>query len=104
MRVFPESMQRLNIGDVRNSLRTVEDYIEYMRERVEWAMGNTARTGSGGEIGGDAAIVIEELATAVSTLSSTVNLLQGDIARIAAAVGELDANTVKFRVIETNEE
>ena len=36
-KVFPEEMNPLNIDDVRGSLRTIEDYIRYMTERMEFA-------------------------------------------------------------------
>lgn len=37
MAVFPESMDRLDKDDVAASLATIESYIRYMTERIEFA-------------------------------------------------------------------
>jgi len=43
MAVFPESMSRLDKDNVAASLATLESYIHYMCERVEFMSGNVNR-------------------------------------------------------------
>lgn len=40
-RVFPEDMDRLDPNNVAGSFQTVEDYIRYMIERIEFNSANT---------------------------------------------------------------
>ena len=40
-RIFPEDMDRLDPNNVAQSLRTIEDYIRYITERVEFNAINT---------------------------------------------------------------
>lgn len=54
MAVLPEGMERLDAEDVRGSLRTIEEYIHYMRERLEFAMGGgTAASAAGTQARGE---------------------------------------------------
>ena len=78
--VFPESMNRLNKTDVAGSLTTVENYIGYMRERVEFAMRNMTRSVSEAGVSTvEILLLVQELATAVSTMQSTVSGMTGTI-------------------------
>lgn len=40
-RIFPEDMDRLDPNNIAQSLRTIEDYIRYITERVEFSSVNT---------------------------------------------------------------
>ena len=44
MAVFPELMNHLNPGDPAASLSTVEQYISYMNQQLEFHMGNLSRS------------------------------------------------------------
>lgn len=43
MAVFPERMRPIDPKDVESSLKTIEEYIRYMTERMEFAHSNDSR-------------------------------------------------------------
>ena len=76
--VFPELMDKIDPQDPDSSLRTIENYINYMVERVEFSLTNTFRTttslGSSAEAG---ALVLEDTVNKLSEASSQLAILQG---------------------------
>lgn len=94
--VFPESMDRLDPGDVAGSLRTVENYIRYMGERTQFAMAGVTRSVEGaGVSSAEIAGQLEALRNDLSALASAVNLTTGEInminTRLSAVADGLDA-------------
>lgn len=74
MIVFPESMNTLPKGRTKESLSTMESYINYMKQRVEWAMGNVVKSvSSAGTSSAELYILLTALQNTVSALQSTVN-------------------------------
>ena len=76
--VFPELMDKIDPQDPDSSLRTIENYINYMVERVEFSLTNTFRTttslGSSAEA---VALVLEDTVNKLSEASSQLAILQG---------------------------
>ena len=80
MAVFPESMDRIDPNDPGAALSTIESYIRYMQERIEFANKNTLRTVS--EAGVSSAELyskIVEIANTVQGLASQIAGLNGDV-------------------------
>lgn len=76
--VFPELMDKIDPQDPDSSLRTIENYINYMVERVEFSLTNTFRTttslGSSAEA---VALVLEDTVNKLSEASSQLAILEG---------------------------
>lgn len=89
--VFPESMDKLNLDDSRGSLATVENYIRYMAERMEFSMRNTTRAVSGATVTSPQVVVLlESLNNTLSALSSEVNQIKGQITALENRVEALE--------------
>lgn len=78
--IFPESMNRLDPNNPQASLKTIESYIQYMKERMEFA-------GQGMAGGTVPASVI----TKISELTSTLSAMQNAINTVAKAVNDINA-------------
>ena len=103
MAVFPELMNHLNPGDPAASLSTVEQYISYMNEQLEFHMGklgrsqgaqavellrndlNTARSELSAAIGA----ARENLSTQTGALTAQMTALQEQIAALNARIAAL---------------
>ena len=78
--VFPERMDRIDPEDVNSSLRTIESYIQYMVERMEFAMTNTFRTATGlGSSAESIALVLQDTVDSLHALESTVGALTSTV-------------------------
>lgn len=94
MAVFPESMNRLNPDDTAGSLNTLESYVNYITERVEFAMRNMTRNVSeAGTSSVEVLLLLQEMAGTVSQLASQVNAMNGQINTIGS-----ELSTVKQKV------
>ena len=107
MIVFPESMNTLPKGRTEESLSTMESYINYMKQRVEWAMGNVSRSvSSAGTSSAEMYILLTALQNTVSALQSTVNSQGASISALLQSVSVLsnDYTALEQRVsaLETN--
>lgn len=90
-KVFPEEMNPLNVEDVRGSIRTIEDYIRYMTERMEFANTQTRRAASESGITDIAVLeVLNDMAATMATLTSTVNSMRGDVTALQERVSALE--------------
>ena len=81
-KVFTETMNHTDPEDTKGSIRTIDRYIRYMTERVEFAIKSVFKVAS--EAGSSSAEVLNAiriLQDSVSTLSSSVSRLQGDVTR-----------------------
>lgn len=80
MAVFPESMNKLDLNDTTGSLARIENYINYMGERIEFAMTNVTRSvGEAGTSSVEVLQAVNKVLDEVSKVSSVVNRLAGEI-------------------------
>lgn len=105
--VFPERMNRLDPGDPTGSLSTIEEYIRYMTERMEFAMQNMTRSvNSAGVSSVEVMQAVTTLAGTVSVMSSTLSGISGEITavnnRVTAVQGEI--STLKSSVAALQED
>lgn len=103
MIVFPESMNPVQKGDPAAALQTVERYINYMCQRVEWALGNVGKTVT------EAGVSNAEMYSLITTLQNIVSALQSTVNSHGASISSLlqnvtmqgnDLAAVKKRVTE----
>lgn len=87
MVVLPESMNKLETNETEKSLSVIENYIRYMGERIEFAMRNITKTD-----GGVTELEFTELENKVSTLSSNVNNMQGDVTGLQSRTAALETS------------
>lgn len=93
MAVFPESMNKLDPEDTRGSFSTIESYIRYMGERMEFAMRNMTKTvSSAGVSSAEMYILLTALQNDLSALKSTVNGMNGTITGLSGQVGEMQTS------------
>ena len=77
MAVLPESMNKIDVKDTEKSLSTLENYIRYMGERIEFAMRNVTRNVSdAGVSSAEMYVLLVAVQNSVSTLSSELNTLK----------------------------
>lgn len=87
MIVFPESMNTVQKGDPAAAMQTLERYINYMCQRVEWAMGNVGKTvTAAGVSSAETYTLLVALQNTVSALQSTVNSHGASISSILQTV------------------
>lgn len=92
MAVFPESMDKLDVEDARGSFATVENYIRYMTERMEFSMRNMTKTVSAaGVSSAEMYILLTALQNEMSALRSTVNGMSGNLTSLSGQVGEMQS-------------
>lgn len=77
--VFPESMDRLDYQDLNESMHTIEDYIRYICERVDYTYGQLFK-----DIGSSGVLAVP-IALAVSELQKDVKQLQNQLADVSAS-------------------
>lgn len=80
MAVLPESMNKIDVKDTEKSLSTLENYIRYMGERIEFAMRNVTRNVSdAGVSSAEMYVLLVAVQNSVSTLSSELNALKSTV-------------------------
>lgn len=90
MIVFPESLNELPKGNPEEALRMVEQYIKYMCQRTDWAMGNvTKNVSKAGVSNAEMYILLTALQNTVSALQSTVNSHASSISALSQTVNTL---------------
>lgn len=87
--VFPERMDPLNKEDVTGSLGSIESYLTYMQERVEFAFTNMFKQVQGaGVSSAEMLVLIAALSNSLSGLTGTVNQLQATVTGLQTTVGQ----------------
>jgi len=76
--VFPESMDRLDYQNVNESIHTIEDYINYICQRVDFTYGKLF------ESIGTSGVLAVPIALTVSQLQKDVKELQNQLAGVSA--------------------
>jgi flagellar biosynthesis chaperone FliJ len=90
MIVFPESLNELPKGNPEEALRMVEQYIKYMCQRTDWAMGNvTKNVSKAGVSNAEMYILLTALQNTVSALQSTVNSHTSSLSALSQTVNTL---------------
>ena len=84
--VFPQRMDRVDPSDPAGSLRTMEDYIRYMTERVEFAVTNHARNLRKQGVG------LEEIAAAVAEQGDKVAAMMSQLSGISEQLGTVSSS------------
>ena len=107
MIVFPESLNELPKSNPEEALRMVEQYIKYMCQRTDWALGNvTKNVRKAGVSNAEMYILLTALQNTVSALQSTVNSQSASISSLSQTVNTLgnDQSALAGRVstLETN--
>lgn len=86
--VFPERLDKLDTENTAGSLTALENYLNYMQERVEFSFTNMYKTVQGAGITtAEMVAALAALSNNVSAMSGTVNQLQGTITGIQTTVG-----------------
>lgn len=87
MIVFPESMNEVQPEDTVGSISTMQAYIKYMCQRVDWAIGNvTKNVSKAGVSNAEMYILLTALQNTVSALQSTVNSQGASISSLLQSV------------------
>lgn len=107
MIVFPESINELPKENPSEALDITENYIKYMCQRIDWAMGNvTKNVSKAGVSSAEMYILLTALQNTVSALQSTVNSQSASISALSQAINTLsnDQAALAGRVstLETN--
>lgn len=90
MAVFPESMNKFDYNDPSTALRTVEQYIGYMCERMEFAMSQMTRNvDKAGTSSTEMYIMLVELSNNLAAMQSSIGNFSGRISNLQAAVTDL---------------
>lgn len=90
MAVFPESMDRLDLNDTTGSLRRIENYVHYMRERMEFAAKNINRSvGNTGTTTAEVLQILLNLTSAMSTMQSAMAGMRSEIAGLTEAISTI---------------
>ena len=88
--VLPESMDKLDPQDTSGSLRTMEQYIRYMAERIDFAVRGMNRNISSA---GVSSLVLYnalvELSGSLSSMRGTLNQLSGSVTETQEQVAEM---------------
>lgn len=86
--VFPERLDKLDTGNVEGSLGALENYINYMQERVEFSLTNMYKTVQGaGVSSAEMLVLIAALSNSLSAVTATVNQVQGTVTGLQTTVG-----------------
>lgn len=101
MIVFPESINELPKENPSEALDITENYIKYMCQRIDWAMGNVTKNVSKAAVSNaEMYILLTALQNTVSALQSTVNSQGASISALTQSVTVLnnDQTALKNRV------
>ena len=107
MIVLPESMNRIDVEDSERALSTIDNYIRYMCERIEFAMRNvTKNVSDAGVSSAEMYVLLASLQQKVANWEAQLSRAQGSINDLSTEIGNLKTsiNTLSTKVgtIETN--
>lgn len=87
MAIFDKELNHLDPQDTAGSLKTLENYISYMRERLEFNNSNLTRTlSSTGTSAAEIVLILAALQNNVQAMQSSVNAMQGKISTLENSV------------------
>lgn len=91
MAIFDKELNHLDPQDASGSLRTLENYISYMRERLEFNNSNLTRTlSSAGTSTAEMVLIVAALQNNVQAMQSSVTAMQGQITTLETTVSGLN--------------
>lgn len=91
MAIFDKELNHLDPQDAAGSLRTLENYISYMRERLEFNNSNLTRTlSSAGTSTAEMVLIVAALQNNVQAMQSSVTAMQGQITTLETTVSRLN--------------
>lgn len=91
MAIFDKELNHLDTNDPASSLRTLENYISYMRERLEFNNSNLTKTlSSTGTSAAEMVLIMAALQNNVQALQSSVTAMQGQIGTLETTVAALN--------------
>lgn len=94
MAVLPESMDQIDPENPTESLKTLDEYIRYMGERIEFGMRNmTKSVNAAGISSTELYILLVAMDNRISAQESTVNGLRGTVTGIQGSVTALQSST-----------
>lgn len=86
--VFPERMDKLDLENTEQSLAVLENFLNYMQERVEFSFTNMFKVVQGaGTSTAELLILIASLSNSLSSVTSQVNQLSGSVTSLQTTVG-----------------
>ena len=98
MAVLPESMNKLNLTDTTGSLGELERYINYMGERIEFAMSNMTRSVSDAGVSNvDVLQAIAEVTGALSRLNSAASRMAGETTSTSTRIDKMQESIDAIR-------
>lgn len=102
-RVFPENMNPVNAADPQAAISTIDGYLRYMRERIEYAIGIITKLNGGTSMtdlaermsaveirAAQAVNAVASVSSTVSTLNAQINGQGGIDERLLGAEGDID--------------
>jgi uncharacterized protein YoxC len=93
MAIFDKELNHLDPQDTASSLRTLENYISYMRERLEFNNSNLTRTlSSTGTSTAEMVLIVAAIQNSVQAMQSSINAMQGQISTLETTVSGLNSS------------
>lgn len=98
MAVFPETMNKLDYNDTGAALHVVEQYIGYMRERMEFAMTQMTRNvDAAGTTSTEFYMMLIELSENLAAMQSTVQSIRADLNTAQGNIVTLQGNVTTLQ-------
>ena len=93
MAVFDKELDHIDPGNVAGSLRILESYIAYMRERLEFNNTNLTKTlSASGTSTAEIVLAVAALENSVQALQSSVSSINGQISSLQTSVSTANGN------------
>lgn len=93
MAIFDKELNHLDPQDTNGSLRTLENYISYMRERLEFNNTNLTRTlSSTGTSTAEMVLIVAVIQNNVQAMQSSITAMQGQISTLETTVSGLNTS------------
>ena len=103
MAIFDKELNHLDPQDASGSLRTLENYISYMRERLEFNNSNLTRTlSSAGTSTAEMVLIVAALQNNVQAMQSSITAMQGQITTLETTVSRLEQTVAALQTTVQN--
>lgn len=91
MITFPETMKKLDTENAKQSIGTMESYIRYMCDRVDFAIRNVTKSVSAaGVSNAEIYVLVTAIGNDVSSIKSTITNIQNSISELDRRVTALE--------------
>jgi hypothetical protein len=96
MATFPENMAKLDVRDTEKSLSVIENYINYMCERTDFAMRNMTKTVSAAGISTvEVYLMLNGHEARITGLETRMAAMEGRVTALENIVGSANSGLVK---------